>query len=99
MKTTAIRALPPARSRDPKIRLAEPWRPSNRRIAPGASVRAFSLSNWTGLDIWRYIYPEDIPVVPHCLAKEQPLVTRDERLIMVDDDRVPPQRKKQEGYF
>jgi sulfate adenylyltransferase subunit 2 len=49
----------------------------------------FPLSNWTELDVWQYVYLEDIPIVPLYYAKERPVVERDGTLIMVDDDRMP----------
>ena len=49
----------------------------------------FPLSNWTELDVWQYIYLEDIPLVPLYFAKERPMVVRDGVLIMVDDERLP----------
>ena len=47
----------------------------------------FPLSNWTELDIWQYIYREQIPIVPLYYAEERPVVERDGMLMMVDDDR------------
>ena len=47
----------------------------------------FPLSNWTELDIWQYIYQEQIPIVPLYFAKVRPVVVRDGMIIMVDDDR------------
>ena len=41
------------------------------------------------MDVWQYIYLENIPIVPLYLAKERPVVERDGTLIMVDDDRMP----------
>jgi len=55
----------------------------------GESIRVFPLSNWTELDVWQYIYAENIPIVPLYFAKERPVVVRDGQLIMVDDDRMP----------
>jgi sulfate adenylyltransferase subunit 2 len=52
-------------------------------------MRVFPLSNWTELDVWRYIEAESIPVVPLYFAKERPVVERDAMLIVVDDDRMP----------
>ena len=49
----------------------------------------FPISNWTELDIWQYIYLENIPIVPLYFAAERPVVNRDGTLIMVDDDRMP----------
>ncbi len=55
----------------------------------GESIRAFPLSNWTELDVWQYIYMENIPIVPLYFADVRPVVERDGTLIMVDDDRMP----------
>lgn len=53
----------------------------------GESIRVFPLSNWTELDIWQYIYLENIEIVPLYLSAVRPVVNRDGMLIMVDDDR------------
>ena len=74
---------------DPKNQRPELWNNYNGRIHPGESIRVFPLSNWTELDIWQYIYLEQIPIVPLYFAQEQPVVERDGMLIMVDDDRLP----------
>jgi sulfate adenylyltransferase subunit 2 len=49
----------------------------------------FPLSNWTELDVWEYIYREEIPIVPLYFAADRPVVERGGALIMVDDDRMP----------
>jgi sulfate adenylyltransferase subunit 2 len=72
---------------DPKNQRPELWNLYNARKHKGESIRVFPLSNWTELDIWQYIYLEDIPIVPLYLAAERPVVERDGTLIMVDDDR------------
>lgn len=72
---------------DPKNQRPELWNLYNARINPGESMRIFPLSNWTELDIWEYIYHQDIPVVPLYFAKRRPVVNRDNLLLMVDDDR------------
>jgi len=74
---------------DPKRQRPELWHLANTKLKPGESMRVFPLSNWTELDVWTYIYLEDIPVVPLYFAKERPVVERDGTLIMVDDDRLP----------
>ncbi|MBT3558772.1 MAG: sulfate adenylyltransferase subunit CysD [Rhodospirillales bacterium] len=74
---------------DPKNQRPELWRSYNARTNKGESIRAFPLSNWTELDIWQYIYLEQIPIVPLYYAAERPVVERDGVLIMVDDDRMP----------
>src|SRR5258707_15109641 len=73
---------------DPKIQRPELWRLYNTRKGPGENFRAFPISNWTELDIWQYIYLEDIPIVPLYFAGERPVVERDGNLIMVDDERM-----------
>ncbi|WP_232096581.1 sulfate adenylyltransferase subunit CysD [Denitratisoma oestradiolicum] len=74
---------------DPKNQRPELWKLYNARKQKGESIRVFPLSNWTELDIWQYIYLENIPIVPLYFAKERPVVERDGILIMVDDDRMP----------
>jgi sulfate adenylyltransferase subunit 2 len=74
---------------DPKNQRPEPWNLYNTRKNKGESVRVFPISNWTELDVWQYVYLENIPVVPLYFAKERPVVERDGTLIMVDDERLP----------
>jgi len=74
---------------DPKMQRPELWRLYNTRKRKGESLRVFPISNWTELDIWEYIYLNDIPIVPLYFAKERPVVCRDGTLIMVDDERMP----------
>jgi sulfate adenylyltransferase subunit 2 len=76
---------------DPKRQRPELWRQYNARKNKGESLRVFPLSNWTELDIWQYIYLENIPIVPLYFSKPRPVVPRDGALIMVDDDRMPLQ--------
>jgi sulfate adenylyltransferase subunit 2 len=73
---------------DPKNQRPELWSLYNARIGPGESVRVFPLSNWTELDVWLYVWTENIPIVPLYFAKERPVVSRKGTLIMVDDDRM-----------
>jgi sulfate adenylyltransferase subunit 2 len=74
---------------DPKNQRPELWHIYNCRIAAGESIRVFPLSNWTELDVWRYIEHEEIPVVPLYFAASRPVVERDGGLIVVDDERFP----------
>src|SRR5204862_5025794 len=74
---------------DPKSQRPELWRLYNARKHRGESVRVFPLSNWTELDVWLYIYAQQIPIVPLYLSKPRPVVERDGALIMVDDERMP----------
>ena len=62
---------------DPKLQRPELWRLYNARKNKGESIRVFPLSNWTELDIWQYIYLNDVPIVPLYFSKERPVVERD----------------------
>jgi sulfate adenylyltransferase subunit 2 len=79
---------------DPKNQRPELWNLYNTYIHKGESVRVFPLSNWTELDIWQYIYLENIPIVPLYFAKERPVVEYEGTKIMVDDDRMPEELRK-----
>lgn len=74
---------------DPKQQRPELWQLYNTRTLPGESLRVFPLSNWTELDVWRYIERERLPLVPLYFAAERPVVERSGELIMVDDARLP----------
>ncbi|HWP83947.1 MAG TPA: sulfate adenylyltransferase subunit CysD, partial [Terriglobia bacterium] len=79
---------------DPKNQRPELWNLYNTKITKGESIRVFPLSNWTELDIWQYIYLEQIPIVPLYFAKMRPVVPTPEGLILVDDDRMPEQLRR-----
>jgi sulfate adenylyltransferase subunit 2 len=74
---------------DPKAQRPELWALYNLRIRAGESIRVFPLSNWTELDVWRYLEREAIPIVPLYFAAERPIVQRNGTLVMVDDERFP----------
>jgi len=74
---------------DPRKQRPEFWRTANTTLADGQTMRAFPLSNWTELDVWRYIEREQIDIPSLYFAKERPVVQRDGTWIMVDDDRYP----------
>lgn len=73
---------------DPKNQRPELWNIYNGKVNQGESIRVFPLSNWTELDIWQYIYLENIEIPSLYLAKKRPVVERDGMLIMVDDERM-----------
>jgi sulfate adenylyltransferase subunit 2 len=81
---------------DPKNQRPELWNIYNCKVNKGESIRVFPLSNWTELDIWQYIYLNNIEIVPLYFAKERPVVRMDGVDIMVDDDRMPLEGKKVE---
>ena len=74
---------------DPKNQRPELWNLYNSRKAKGESIRVFPISNWTELDVWQYIYLQNIEIVPLYFAAPRPTVERDGLLIMVDDERMP----------
>ena len=74
---------------EPRRQRPELWRTVNTTLTPGQTMRTFPLSNWTELDVWRYVRREGLPVVPLYFAAERPVVERGGSLIVVDDDRMP----------
>jgi len=74
---------------EPKNQRPELWNLYNGKKNVGETIRVFPISNWTELDIWQYIYREQIPIVPLYFAAERPVIERDGTLLMVDDDRLP----------
>ena len=73
---------------DPKNQKPELWNLFNTNIDKGESVRVFPLSNWTEIDIWQYIYHENIPLVPLYFSKIRSVIRRNDMMIMVDDERL-----------
>ena len=74
---------------EPRKQRPEFWRTANTELSEGQTMRVFPLSNWTELDVWRYVQREDIPVVPLYFSEPRPVVDRGGQLIMIDDDRYP----------
>ena len=73
---------------DPKNQRPELWNNFNSKVVEGESLRVFPLSNWRELDIWHYIYREQIPIVPLYYAASRPIIKRNDTFIMVDDSRL-----------
>ncbi|MFZ5841753.1 MAG: sulfate adenylyltransferase subunit CysD [Pseudomonadota bacterium] len=74
---------------DPKAQRPELWNLYNTHTRADETIRVFPLSNWTELDIWQYIYQENLPIVPLYFAEQRPVVRRGGTWIMVDDERLP----------
>ncbi len=72
---------------NPREQRPELWRTYNTRLAPEQTMRVFPISDWTEADIWHYILQERIEVNPLYFAKERPMVSRGDQMIMVDDER------------
>ncbi|MGN8552836.1 UNVERIFIED_CONTAM: sulfate adenylyltransferase subunit CysD [Microbacterium sp. SLM126] len=62
---------------DPRNQRPELWSLYNGRHTPGQHVRAFPISNWTELDVWRYIEREGIALPPLYFAHERAVYSRD----------------------
>jgi sulfate adenylyltransferase subunit 2 len=73
---------------EPRQQRPEPWRLYNTRLGSGESLRVFPLSNWTELDVWKYIERENIPIVPLYLAADRPVLNRNGTWLMRDDERL-----------
>lgn len=74
---------------EPRNQRPEFWRSANTNLVNGQTMRVFPLSNWTELDIWRYVRREQIPVVDLYFAKPRPTVDRGGTLLVPDDERMP----------
>jgi sulfate adenylyltransferase subunit 2 len=74
---------------EPRKQRPEFWRTANTELSEGQTMRVFPMSNWTELDVWRYVQRENIPVVPLYFSEPRPVVDRSGQLIMIDDDRYP----------
>jgi sulfate adenylyltransferase subunit 2 len=72
---------------DPKNQRPELWNIFNSRINKGESIRVFPLSNWTELDVWLYIYTENIPIVPLYFARERPVVLRNGSIVLIHSEK------------
>jgi sulfate adenylyltransferase subunit 2 len=79
----------PGQRWEPRKQRPEFWRTANTRLTEGQTMRVFPISNWTELDVWRYIRREKIPVVDLYFARERTVIERNGALLLVDDDRMP----------
>lgn len=79
----------PGQRWDPRKQRPEFWRTVNTQLTEGQTMRVFPISNWTELDVWRYIRRENIPVVDLYFARERTVIERDGALLMIDDERMP----------
>jgi sulfate adenylyltransferase subunit 2 len=81
---------------DPKNQRPEVWNILNSRINKSESIRVFPLSNWTELDVWLYIYAENIPIVPLYYAREREVVERNGSIVLIysRDQLLPGEKTK-----
>ena len=76
---------------EPRAQRPELWRTYNTKLAPGQTMRVFPISDWTEIDVWEYIYQNDVEINPLYFAKTRPTVMRGNQIIMIDDERYPLQ--------
>ena len=76
---------------DPKNQRPELWSLYNGRKNPGEHFRVFPISNWTEMDIWQYIYLEEISIPSLYLSHEREVVNR-EGLLLAKTDFIQPRR-------
>ena len=81
---------------DPRNQRPELWNLYNTRHVRGESFRVFPLSNWTELDIWHYIYTENIPIVPLYYARKRPVIRRNGMLLLAGELNKPTNGEKVE---
>jgi len=72
---------------EPRAQRPEFWTTVNPALSDGETIRAFPLSNWTELDVWRYIAREKLDVVPLYFTQDRPTVIRQGKPVVVDDER------------
>ena len=70
---------------EPRAQRAEPWTLYNARIRRGEHIRVFPLSNWTELDVWRYIEAEELELPSIYFAHRRRVVERDGMLLAASD--------------
>jgi sulfate adenylyltransferase subunit 2 len=73
---------------DPKGQRPELWNLYNGRVRKGEHVRVFPLSNWTELDVWRYIRAERLEVPSIYYAHDRSVIERD-GMLLADSEHVP----------
>ncbi len=70
---------------NPRSQRQELWKNYNTHLAQNETMRVFPLSNWTELDIWEYIYAQEIEIVPLYFAKKREVIFHNNTCLMVDD--------------
>lgn len=70
---------------DPRAQRAELWRLYNARVRAGEHMRVFPISNWTELDVWRYIAREGMELPSIYFAHERQVFERDGMLLAVSE--------------
>lgn len=74
---------------DPRAQRPEPWSLYNGRVRRGEQVRVFPLSNWTELDVWRYIELENLELPSIYFAHQREVFARDGILLATSEFTAP----------
>jgi sulfate adenylyltransferase subunit 2 len=74
---------------DPRAQRPEPWTLYNGRIHPGEQIRVFPLSNWTELDVWRYVEAEELELPSIYFAHRRQVIDRD-GILLAESEWVRP---------
>jgi sulfate adenylyltransferase subunit 2 len=70
---------------DPRHQRPELWSLYNGRLDKGEHMRVFPLSNWTEIDVWRYIEREKLALPSLYYAHERSVAVRGNILLPVSD--------------
>ncbi len=73
---------------DPRRQRPELWSVFNGMVRQGESVRVFPLSNWTEIDVWKYIRAQNIQIVPLYFSARRNYVVRGGMNILAEDQRL-----------
>ena len=68
---------------DPKNQRPELWDTYNTRVHAGENIRVFPISNWTEMDIWKYIARENLYIPNIYYAHEREIIRRDNGILPV----------------
>lgn len=70
---------------DPKNQRPELWSLFNSRHHKGEHFRVFPISNWTEMDVWQYLFIENIPIPSLYFSHTRPVIIRD-GMILADSE-------------
>jgi sulfate adenylyltransferase subunit 2 len=74
---------------EPRAQRPEPWTLYNGRIRRGEQIRVFPLSNWTELDVWRYVEAEELELPSIYFAHRRRVIERD-GILLAESEWVSP---------
>jgi len=84
---------------NPKKQRPELWHLYNPMLNEGESMRIFPLSNWSELDVWKYIKKENIEIVPLYFAKKRKVIKRNNVYLRLDEFVQPQENEEVEEIY